>query len=59
MALLKAVTHIIFVKGMLKDAFNVKLNDPVKIYVENSGALTVAKFVISQKIQNTLKYIIL
>lgn len=43
-ALSEAVTSVIFVRGMLMEAFDVKLNTPIKIYEDNSGAIVIAKY---------------
>jgi hypothetical protein len=41
-ALSESVTEINFICGILK-TFNIKLSKPIKIYEDNSGALTIAK----------------
>ena len=43
-ALSEATTEILFVINLLKDAFNMKFKNPVKIYEGNSGAVAIGKF---------------
>jgi hypothetical protein len=43
-ALSDAVTEILFIKDLLKDAFNININERIKIYEDNSGAVAIGKF---------------
>lgn len=43
-AMSEAVSDVILVIDMLKDAFKLELKDPIKIYEDNSGALAIAKY---------------
>lgn len=43
-ALSEAVTDVNFVRGMLTDTFKIEIEKPVKIFEDNSGALTIAKY---------------
>lgn len=43
-ALSEAVTDVIFVRELLIEIFYVKFDSPIKMYEDNSGALTIAKF---------------
>ena len=43
-ALSEAVTDVIFFKNMLNETFKVETKDPIKVYEDNSGALTIAKY---------------
>ena len=43
-ALSEAITEILFVINLLKDAFNTTFEKPVKIYEDNSGAAAIGKF---------------
>lgn len=43
-ALSEAVTEVLFIRNLLIESFDVKLCDPIKLYVDNSGAISIAKF---------------
>ena len=43
-ALSEAVTEILFLRNLLKESFNLKITEPIKIYEDNSGALAIDKF---------------
>ena len=43
-ALSEAVTDVIFIRDMLRETFNAAIKEPVKIFEDNSGALTIAKY---------------
>jgi len=43
-AMSEAVTETLFLRNLLIDSFDLKLEKPVKIYEDNSGALAIAKF---------------
>ena len=43
-ALSEAVTDINLVRNMLIDTFDVKINKPIKIFEDNSGAISIAKY---------------
>ncbi len=43
-AMSEAVTETLFLRNLLIDSFNLKIEKPVKIYEDNSGAVAIAKF---------------
>lgn len=43
-SLSEAVTEVNLIRNMLNEAFNIRLSKPVKVYEDNSGALSIAKY---------------
>ncbi len=43
-ALSEAVTEVLFLKNLLNESFKLKLNKPINMYENNSGAVSIAKF---------------
>ena len=43
-ALSEAVTEVNFIRNMLRETFKVKIDAPIKMYEDNSGAVSIAKF---------------
>lgn len=43
-AMSEAVTEVLFVRNMLIEAFHIDLCKPIKIYEDNTGAISIAKF---------------
>lgn len=43
-AMSEAVTEVLFLKNLLNEIFDLKINEPIKIYQDNSGAVSIAKF---------------
>ena len=40
----EAVTEILFIKNLLIETFDIKLERPIKLYEDNSGAVAIAKY---------------
>lgn len=53
-ALSEALTEINFIRGLLSEVFKIEINVPIKIYEDNSGAVTIAK---SGNLSKKSKYI--
>ena len=43
-AMSEAVTEILFIKNLLIETFDIKLERPIKLYEDNSGAVAIAKY---------------
>lgn len=43
-AMSEAVTEILFIRNLLIESFNVKFDKPVKLYEDNNGAISIAKY---------------
>ena len=43
-ALSEAVTEILFLRNLCNEIFDLKINKPIKIFEDNSGAVAIAKF---------------
>lgn len=43
-AMSEAVTEILLIRNLLIESFDVKLCNPIKLYVDNSGAIAIAKY---------------
>ena len=43
-AMSEAVTEILFTRNLLIESFNVNVDKPIKIYEDNSGAISIAKY---------------
>ena len=43
-ALSEAVSEVLFINNLISESFDIKLDKPINIYEDNSGAIAIAKF---------------
>ena len=43
-AMSEAITEILFIKNLVNESFDMKINKPIKVYEDNSGAMAIAKY---------------